>query len=290
MADQHSMSSVGFAGIGAMGLPMALRLHDAGYEVLCLDPAESRLREAERLGMATTGDVDYLASCDTVVVMVANAQQLESLLDSRLTDESSVVRTVVVCSTVGPHAMREIASRLAEHGKSTIDLAVTGGVGGAVAGSLTLFAAGDPRLIESLKPMLAVFGRVRNGGARPGDGQSVKLVNNLLTAVNLVTVAEALKFATASGLNRAEVLDLISDGGAASWMLHDRGPRMALAPEERGLNTFTTVFAKDTVLIDEVATESGADVPLLRIARRSFERALERGWAEKDDSCIVDLD
>jgi 3-hydroxyisobutyrate dehydrogenase len=281
---------IGFIGIGAMGLPMARNLHAAGFHVTAVDPSEQQRERAEAMGLDSAASVDGLRDCSLLIIMVANPVQLLGLLDeSSLFGGAPMLRTAVVTSTVGPPAVQEFARRAAEYGVDVIDLAVTGGVAGAINGTLTLLTGAPTATIEASRPILDKLGTVTICGDRPGDGQAVKLVNNLLAAVNLAAVAEALRFAEGMGLDPKKVVELVRNGAASSWMLTERGPRMAVPREERAFDTHAAIFAKDTNLIGQVASEQGTAVPLLDVVESQFARVVELGWAGEDDSCIIDL-
>ncbi|GAA0993850.1 NAD(P)-dependent oxidoreductase [Subtercola frigoramans] len=281
---------IGFIGIGAMGLPMARNLHAAGFHVTAVDPSEKQRELAAALGIATASSVSALSESTLLIIMVASPSQLLGLLDeSSLFGDAPRLRTAVVTSTVGPTAVRQFAERAAGYGVDVIDLAVTGGVAGAANGTLTLLTGAPTPTIERVRSVLENLGRITVCGQNPGDGQAVKLVNNLLAAVNLAAVAEAIRFAKGMGLDPKNVVNLVRNGAAASWMLSERGPRMAVPREERDFDTFAAIFAKDTALIAEVATEQRTSVPLLDVVKSQFAEVVTLGWASEDDSCIVDL-
>ncbi|WP_457949796.1 NAD(P)-dependent oxidoreductase [Pseudarthrobacter sp. alpha12b] len=281
---------IGFIGIGAMGLPMARNLHRTGYRVHSFDPSDRQRELAQAAGIPADEKIDALRDSTVVIIMVASPDQLLGLTESHiLSGGSSTLRTAVVASTVGPRALKEFAERVARHGIDVVDLAVTGGVAGAEAGSLTLLTGAPASTVDRVRPILERLGLIKMCGDRPGDGQAVKLVNNLLAAINSAAVAESIRFAKGMGLDPKRVLDLIENGAAASWMLSDRGPRMAQPRAERDFGTYTSILAKDTSLIEVVAAEHGTAVPLLNIVRAQFAEAIDLGWAQEDDSCIVDL-
>ncbi|GAA1230973.1 3-hydroxyisobutyrate dehydrogenase-like beta-hydroxyacid dehydrogenase [Microbacterium phyllosphaerae] len=288
--DQDDLK-IGFIGIGAMGLPMARNLHDAGFAVTVVDPSEHQRGRAEEIGMTAAASASELGDSTLVIIMVANSAQLLGLLDEQaLFGKGSLLRTAIITSTVGPPAVHEFAQRAAAHDVEVIDLAVTGGVAGATGGTLTLLAGAPSAAIDSARPILERLGTVTICGDRPGDGQAVKLVNNLVAAVNLAAVAEGIRFAAGLGLDPANVVEIIRNGAAGSWMLSERGPRMAVPRTERSFDTHAAIFAKDTALIGAVAEDHGTKVPLLGVVEAQFARAVEAGWANEDDTCIVDLE
>ena len=134
---------------------------------------------------------------------------------------------MVVMSTIGPEAARELADALAERDLRTVDAPVSGGVARAEKGELLIMAGGPENLFEKLRPVLGAMGSsVVHCGPRVGDGQAVKLVNQLLCGVHIAAAAEALAYAEALGLDPRFVFEAIRHGAANSFMLQDRGERM----------------------------------------------------------------
>jgi 3-hydroxyisobutyrate dehydrogenase len=287
----HTTSSrkVGFVGIGAMGLPMALRLSEAGYDVRAVDPNPQQVSRAEGLGLEASADQASLAECTTIIVLVAKGDQLLSLLDGPLFTDDSRVELAIVMSTVGVEDVRRFAQALEDTQIGVIDSPMTGGVVGAKSGQLTLFTAGSAIDIQGAVEMLGNFGQIKHCGVNPGDGQAFKLVNQLLAATNLAVAAEALAFARALGLDGPRALELISSGAGGSWMLSDRGPRMLEAPENRSTRTHLNILAKDAELVRQSATSASFNAPMLESASRAYRIAVASGLGERDDSSLFDI-
>lgn len=281
---------VGIVGVGAMGLPMALRLRDAGLPVRAVDAFAAQVAKAQAAGLSADTDPRSLQGCAVTLVMVATGVQVVELLNGPPFAEGAMAGSaVVLMSTVGPHVARRAEKLAAASGVRLLDAPVTGGVVGAEQGTLTLFAAGDRELVDELNPVLSPIGQVHPVGARVGDGQSFKLVNQLLAAVHMAAAAEALGFAERLGLDLATVLDLLPRGTASSWMLEDRGPRMAIPVADRPVQTQLSIFVKDSGLVADAAREVGYRAPLVGVAQRLFTAAADRGWGTQDDSSVIDL-
>jgi 3-hydroxyisobutyrate dehydrogenase-like beta-hydroxyacid dehydrogenase len=161
---------------------------------------------------------------------------------------------------------------------------VTGGTSGAESGSLTLLAAGDPATLAAVSDVLSAMGSIFMCGNRIGDGQSVKLVNQLLCSVHLAAAAEALAFAERLGLDPARVLDAVGSGAGGSWMLRDRGPRMLVDDAE--VTATVDIFVKDSGLASEAAADVGFCAPLLAAAHEAFCVAADLGYGHEDDSRV----
>ncbi|GMA28280.1 NAD(P)-dependent oxidoreductase [Arenivirga flava] len=218
------------------------------------------------------------------VVMVATAEQLTAVVDAAL--EGDVEHQLwIVMSTVGPDAVRRDGARLESAGAWLVDAPVTGGVTGARAARLRIFAAGHEDDLTAARSVLEALGTPATVGASLGAGQAVKVINQLLCSVHLVAAAEAVALAEGLGLDAAAVLDLVGAGAGASWMLGDRGSRMLAEPEE--VSSTVGIFVKDSGLVASAAESVGIDLPVLIAARDRFALAAERGWGSADDSQVV---
>lgn len=273
-----------------MGLPMAQRVQAAGLAVRAVDSFAPQVERARAAGLSADTDPRSLVGCGTTLLLVATGVQVFELLTSPpFTDGGMSGSTVVLMSTVGPHVAEQAQQLARANGVRLVDAPVTGGVVGAQQGTLTLFAAGEQSLIDELSPALSTLGRVHTVGPTVGNGQSFKLVNQLLAAVHMAAAAEALGFAERLGLDLRTVLNLLPQGTASSWMLQDRGLRMALQVADRPVQTHLNIFVKDSGLVTDAAREVGYRAPLATVTNRLFTAAADRGWGTQDDSSVIDL-
>jgi 3-hydroxyisobutyrate dehydrogenase-like beta-hydroxyacid dehydrogenase len=283
------VTRVGFIGLGAMGGPMARNLAAAGFELAVFDVDEDRTSAAaEDFGARAAGSASEVAAgADVLVVMVADGAQAQAVL---LGDDGAAAAlpenaAVVLMSTVGTEAV----AALADAGHPLLDAAVSGGVARAETGELLIMAGGPAELFERLRPVLDALGAtVVHCGERPGDGQAVKLVNQLLCGVHIAAAAEALAYAEALGLDPAKVHDTIRHGAAASFMLDDRGSRM-LAREFDEVRSALDIFVKDMGLVVDAGAAHNARTPLAEAARRLYEEGSEKGFGREDDSGVIRL-
>lgn len=276
---------VTFIGVGAIGLPMALRIRNAGHSVTGVDVSETVAAHANASGIRTVSDVGDAPSAGIVVVMVATPDQLATLV--RRVEGSVSGQLWLVMSTVGPQAVREQGEILRRAGARVVDAPVTGGVARARTGALVVFAAGAPDDVASARPVLDAMGTVRVTGDRLGDGQSIKVVNQHLCSIHIVAAAEALVLARSLGLDPATVLPLIEHGAAGSWMLSDRGPRM-VAGTDVEVTSSIDIFVKDSGLVAGAGQACGARLPLLAIANARFIQAAGQGLGLRDDSRVIE--
>lgn len=280
-------SSITFVGTGAIGLPMATLLAQAGHQVTGVDPFPAARERAVAAGIEAAASIGEAAPSETVIVMVATPEQLTTLVDQALAETTVSGQTWIVMSTVGPSSVSSEGARLAEAGALVVDAPVTGGVARAVTGELVIFAAGPTADLDRVRPVLGILGTVRTVGTTVGEGQAIKVVNQHLCSVHIVAAAEALALAESLGLDKATVLDLVEGGAAGSWMLSDRGPRMLLGTDAPVTSTIN-IFVKDSGLVAAAASETGASVPLLDVARARYEAAASADLGLRDDSRVIE--
>jgi 3-hydroxyisobutyrate dehydrogenase len=281
---------LGFVGLGAMGSPMAKRLAGAGFELRVFDVFDERTRPLVELGAASAASpMEAAEGTEALVLMVANAEQAEGALfgEGGAAEALPEGAAVVVMSTIGPEAVRTLADALAERGLRTMDAPVSGGVARAERGDLLIMAGGPEDLFEELRPVLGAMGSsVAHCGPRVGDGQAVKLVNQLLCGVHIAAAAEALAYAEALGLDPRFVFETIRHGAANSFMLEDRGERMLkeeFVPPKSALD----IFVKDMGLVSKAAEEQGFETPLATAALEMYLAGKDAGLGTEDDSGVI---
>ena len=276
--------------MGAMGSPMAKRLVGAGFEIKVFDVFEERTHPLVELGAVSTSSPKEAAEgTEALVLMVANAEQAEGVLfgDGSAAEALPEGAAVVVMSTIGPEAVRELSDGLAGRGLRTLDAPVSGGVARAERGDLLIMAGGPEDLFEELRPVLEAMGSsVVHCGPRVGDGQAVKLVNQLLCGVHIAAAGEALAYAEALGLDPRFVFETIRHGAANSFMLEDRGERMLkeeFVPPKSALD----IFVKDMGLVSQAAKEHGFETQLASAALEMYLAGKETGLGAEDDSGVI---
>lgn len=284
-----STPRITFIGAGAIGLPMAVRAAAAGT-VTAVDTSAERLAEARAHGLQTSESLAAASPADIVLVMVATAQQAAAVLNGPhgVYATAGPGAVVVVLSTLGPAAMQKLAAERPAGGPALLDVPVTGGIPGAVAGTLTLFAAGDAGAVEQIRPVLESMGKIVIAGPNIGDGQAYKIVNQLLATSQLVVAAEALAFAERLGLDTAKVFDAVKGGAGASWMLDNYGPRM-LSADTGDIAARVDIFLKDASLVGETADGAGFEGDMTKATVAVLERAVALGLAARDASAVIDV-
>ena len=273
-----------------MGAPMAKRIVSAGFDLSVFDVRPENTDSLAELGARRAGSPREAAEgAEALVLMVVNAEQVEEVLfgGDGAVETLSPESAVVIMSTVGPEAVRRIEGRLAGRAVKLLDAPVSGGVARAERGDLLIMAGGLADLFEEVRPLLAAIGStVSHCGGSVGDGQSVKLVNQLLCGVHVAVAGEALAYAEALGLDPRSVFETIRHGAANSFMLEDRGERM-LEREFVPANSALDIFVKDLGLVRLAAVEEGFQTPLADAAHRLYEMGSSLGLGGEDDSGVV---
>jgi 3-hydroxyisobutyrate dehydrogenase len=221
-------STVAVIGLGAMGLPMATRLAER-FEVRGFDIAAERVALAAAKGVAAASSAaDAVADAEVVLVAVRTGAQLNDLLfgDAGLAPHLADGAVVILTSTVGTRGIGETAERLAAHGAQLVDAPLSGGPIRAGEGDLLIVVGAAPAALVVARPVLEQLASTLSiVGDKPGDGQALKTVNQLLCGVHIAAAAEALALADALGLDRERTLEALTAGAANSFMLGNRGPR-----------------------------------------------------------------
>ncbi len=255
---------VAFVGLGGMGEPMARRLLAAGHRLAVVDvrPEPVGRRRGARAEPAPT-PAAAAAGADAGVVMVLSPEQAEAVLlgPDGLLAGLPAGSVAVVMSTVGPAAARRFAEACRAREVGYVDAPVTGGPGAADAGSLAAIIGGEPALVERVRPLLGVLCRkLYQVGPNPGDGQAVKLVNQLLVGIGAAAVGEALAIAERQGLDTGVLLEVLTHGAADSWVLRTFGS--AVVEGRRDRQDLLPILSKDLGLVLERGLALGVSLPL----------------------------
>ncbi|NMG30500.1 NAD(P)-dependent oxidoreductase [Aromatoleum evansii] len=282
------MTTIAFAGLGAMGMPMARNLLARGYRVRGIDINPGALDALSAAGgERTPGAAAAAHGADVLILMVINAAQAEQVLfaDGALQalPEGGIVCLMATCP---PGVVASLAERVTATGRRFIDAPVSGGTAGASAGSLTIMAACERTSFDAVQPVFAAIGqRIFHVGEKPGQGATVKTVNQLLCGVHIAVVAEAFSLAAKVGVNLNVLLEIMAGSAASSWMLKDRGPRMLQA--EPDVSSAVDIFVKDMGIVLEAGREAKAALPIAAVAHQMFLATSGRGEGRADDSQVI---
>ncbi|MFU8831707.1 MAG: NAD(P)-dependent oxidoreductase [Wenzhouxiangella sp.] len=277
----------GWIGLGAMGWPMAGHLHRAGQ----LTHIWNRSREKAEAFAEQHPDVtmaDSLGSLATAVDVIAVCVSADDDLQAIINDMTSDFRPgqiVVDHSTVSPATAREIATQLKEINVGFVDAPVTGGVEGAVKGTLAIMAGGAWDHFHALKPVFAAYAKVSHHLGPSGCGQAAKAVNQLMVAGIAEAVCESLALMETLDLPREAMLELLAGGAAGNWFLDKRG-RTMLA-DEFDVGFAPALLLKDLKICKALCDEAGFESRVVDLALTDYAALVKAGEPGRDISALI---
>ena len=283
---------LGFIGIGLMGTPMTLRLLAAGYKVSVWNRTAEKLAPVVEHGATPrTSAADVARNADIVFQCLTDADAVETVVfgDDGIAQGGAAGKILVDLTSAHPDKTRELAKRLEEsNGMYWIDAPVSGGVTGAEAGTLAIFAGGEPADVSRVEPvMMAMCKRVTYFGPT-GAGQVAKLCNQVIVGGTMALIAEAVSLAEQSGIDASALPDALEGGFADSIPLQIFGPRFAARKTEPLLGHVYTML-KDIEAAREIGERAGAPMPMSAMTAELLGVATERGHGEHDIGAIMEL-
>jgi 3-hydroxyisobutyrate dehydrogenase len=254
---------VGFIGLGIMGRGMARNLLKAGFNLRVWNRSPERMAELAAEGAATAKDpADLAAQCDILICCVSDTPDVEAVLVGD--NPPGAIHglrpgsLVIDMSTISPHATRALAEKLHAKGVAMLDAPVSGGSEGAAKGTLSIMVGGEAEQVARARPVFEAMGKAITHVGGHGDGQTVKLVNQILVVGHALAMSEALLFAQAGGLDLQKTLDAVKAGAAGSWMLSNRGPQIIQRDFRPGFTI--DLQQKDVRLVLAAADQMGVPV------------------------------
>ena len=268
--------NIGFIGLGNMGAPMAKNLAVAGHRVAGFDPAGTT---AEGVSAAASAEAAALGA-DVVITMLPNGKIAQSVADQVLpVMEKGTV--LLDCSTIDVATARQIARLAEDRDISFLDAPVSGGVGGAEAGTLTFMVGGADESFAAVTPLFDIMGRtaVLCGGA--GNGQAAKICNNMILGITMIGTCEAFALADKLGLDRQAMFDVVSTSSGYSWTMNAYCPAPGVGPQSPADNGYAPGFAADLMLKDlrlsqQAAQDVDADTPMGAAATELYKMFVEQ--------------
>ena len=283
------MSTIAFAGLGAMGRPMAANLIKAGHAVRGIDVNPAALDWLKSQGGTAPGNArEAAAGADVLVLMVVNADQAEAVLfEAGGLDALAPNALVILCATCAPARAIAMAAKVEATQRRFVDAPVSGGVVGAEAGSLTIMAGAPKTTYDAAEPVLRAMGsRLFHVGEKAGDGAMVKTINQLLCGVHIAAAAEALALGERAGLDPSLLLEIYGSSAAGSWMLNNRGPRMLM--DDPPVTSAVDIFVKDLGIVLDAGHSTRAPLFLAAAAHQLFLAASGMGLGKADDALVIE--
>lgn len=280
--------TIGFIGVGLMGLPMARKLMRAGYPLKVHTRTRSRANPILQEGAVwAETPASAAAEAEYVVTMVSDTPDVQQVL----VGEDGVVHAVrtgavvIDMSTISPSATRAIAATLEAAGAHMLDAPVSGGVKGAIEGTLSIMVGGRAEILERARPVLEAMGKsiVHCGGN--GQGQMTKLCNQVAIASHMVAAAEAIVLARKAGLDPHVMVKAIGGGAAGSWVINVLGPKMADGDFEPGF--MIKLLQKDLRLVMQAASELGTPLPGAALAHQLYASLEAEGRGDEGTQALI---
>ena len=266
---------IGFIGLGNMGGPMAANLAAAGHDVTGFDVAPAQV---EGVSMVPTAQ-DAASGRDVVITMLPDGAILRQVA-AEIIPSMAAGCGFIDCSTVDVDSARAVAADADAAGLLPVDAPVSGGVGGAVAGTLTFMAGGAPAAFALAEPLFGIMGQkaVHCGGS--GAGQSAKICNNMILGATMIVTCEAFALADRLGLDRQKMFDVVSTSSGYSWTMNAYCPAPGVGPQSPSDNDYMPGFAaelmlKDLRLSQQAAESVDADTPLGAAAAALYAQFVE---------------
>jgi len=283
---------IGFIGLGIMGTPMALHLVDAGHQLYVNTRSKVPEAIAASTAQACAHPAEVAGHADVIFTMVPDTPDVEAVLFGEngvaaglKASASGVRKTVVDMSSISPMATKKFAARIAELGADYVDAPVSGGEVGAKAATLTIMCGGEPAVFERVKPLLEKMGKNITLVGGVGDGQTTKVANQIIVALNIAAVGEALLFASRAGADPAKVRQALMGGFAASRILEVHGERMIKRTFNPGFRI--KLHQKDLGLALQGARELGVSLPQTANAAQLMQACAAHGMGDLDHSALV---
>jgi len=288
------MAAIGFIGLGNMGFPMACRLQEAGHEVRCFDTSAGALARAREQGMAPQASAaDAIQGAEFVITMLPSGKHvLDVLVREAMPFEPGAV--AIDCSTIDIASCAAFHGPLKARGLATLDAPVSGGVGGAAAGTLTFMVGGAEDTFRRAEPLLRAMGKNLIHAGAAGAGQAAKICNNMLAGISMLAVSEALHLAKRLGLDTRKFFEIASTSSGQCWALTSYAPEPGLVPTAPANRGYEGGFAselmlKDLRLAEQAAIGTGSPALLGAAAASVYAMHCAAGRGRLDFSSIIQI-
>ena len=288
------MSIIAFIGLGHMGGPMAANLVKAGYSVRGFDLAAASLDLARSNGVATVASIpDAVSGADLVITMLPAGKHVLVVWQELVAIVPAGTR-LIDCSTIDMDSARKVHALAAAHGSPALDAPVSGGTGGAAAGTLTFMVGGEAEVFAGAKPVFEAMGKriIHCGG--PSAGQAAKICNNMILGISMIAVGEAFVLGERLGLTHQALFDVASVSSGQCWSLTTYCPVPGPVPASPANRDYEPGFAaalmlKDLMLSQAAAEDTGVTTPLGAKAAALYQNFADAGFGDKDFSGIINM-
>ena len=291
------MTRVAFIGLGNMGAPMAQNLIKAGFSLTVFDLVKEAVDQLVKSGATAAASAsDAVNGADVVITMLPASKHVEGIYlgSEGLLPKIAPKALVIDCSTIAADSARKVARAAADRGLAMIDAPVSGGTGGAIAGTLTFIVGGEPADLERARPLLEKMGKNIFHAGAAGAGQVAKIANNMLLGIAMAGTAEALALGVANGLDPKVLSEIISKSSGRTWAIELYNPWPGVMDNVPASKGYAGGFGVDLMLKDlglaaEAAVSTQSVIALGELARNLFAMHSAQGSGKLDFSSIVNL-
>ena len=289
------MAKIGFIGLGNMGLPMAKNLINADHDVIGFDLVEECMSSLVDAGGRSGKQLgDCVLDVNVVITMLPEGKHVDAVYNNGILGAAAKDTLLIDCSTIDVDTARSVGGEAKKLGYNMVDAPVSGGTGGAEAGTLTFMVGGEEHTFNLAKPSLDIMGKniVHAGGM--GNGQAAKICNNMILGISMIAVSESFSMAEKLGLSAQNLFDITSSSSSQCWAMTSYLPVPGPVPASPANNDYQPGFtgammAKDMKLARDAAISSGQKTELADSALQMYERFLTEGGASQDFSAIYKM-
>lgn len=290
---------IGFIGLGNMGAPMACNLLKAGHELIVFDLSEAALTHLKQSGAQVATSITEVAqtsNLDAIITMLPASQHVRSVYLGNDGILATVAKNVLLidCSTIDPHTARDVAKASEQHGNPMLDAPVSGGTGGAEAGTLTFMVGGQEQWFNVAKPLLSDMGKNIVHCGNSGNGQVAKVANNMLLGISMIATAEAMSLGVSLGVDPKVLAGIINTSSGRCWSSEIYNPFPGVVETAPAGRAYSGGFGVDLMLKDlglatEAAKQAQQPVVLGAMAQQLYQLFSNQGYGQLDFSAIINL-
>jgi 3-hydroxyisobutyrate dehydrogenase len=282
---------IGFIGMGLMGIPMSLRLINAGYSVTVWNRSPEKSAFVAAKGAVQAGSIAELTTqSDIIMLSVSDTRAVEEVVfgEQCVASAGGAPKILVDFSSIAPDATRLFASKLNDIiGMPWIDAPVSGGVAGAEQGTLAIMAGGDATLIDNLRPILAHLSQRVTHMGPVGSGQATKIGNQMIVSCNVLVIAEVLALLEKAGVDSTKIPEALKGGFADSIPLQLTGSRMVHRDFD-DIKWRIKTLLKDLNMASELADQVNGITPMSELGKMLMQRYNDQGLAEHDPATLIE--
>ena len=287
------MAKIAFIGLGNMGGPMAANLVKAQHQVFAFDLSATAVDAAVDKGAKKAASAaEAVKGAEVVVTMLVAGKHVREVYEKDVLPNAGKSALLIDCSTIDVESARHVGALAEKAGLEMIDAPVSGGVGGATAGTLTFMVGGSPSAFAKAKPILEKMGKNIVHAGATGNGQAAKICNNMILGVSMIAVCEGFMLAKRLGLDAQKLFDVASTSSGQCWSLTNYCPVPGPVPTSPANRDYQAGFTaammlKDLMLAQQAAQAANATTPLGAEAAQLFSLFVNGGQGAKDFSGII---